>query len=94
MRRRWRRRVALLPLGAGGAALPLSYVNDNYCDCTDGSDQPGTGSAAAAGTGGFSCAARGATSGVATIRRRRRRRLHSATATTRPTERAPTDARS
>ena len=30
-----------MPLDAGGAAvaLPLSYVNDNYCDCADGSDE-------------------------------------------------------
>ncbi len=26
----------------GSQSIPFSYVNDDYCDCTDGSDEPGT----------------------------------------------------
>ncbi|OAD57602.1 Glucosidase 2 subunit beta [Eufriesea mexicana] len=26
----------------GSLLIPFSYVNDNYCDCADGSDEPGT----------------------------------------------------
>ena len=25
----------------GSVTLPFSYVNDDYCDCPDGSDEPG-----------------------------------------------------
>lgn len=28
---------------AGKRKLPLKRVNDNFCDCGDGSDEPGTG---------------------------------------------------
>lgn len=26
----------------GSGTIPFSYVNDDYCDCQDGSDEPGT----------------------------------------------------
>jgi hypothetical protein len=26
----------------GSAVLPYAFVNDDYCDCADGSDEPGT----------------------------------------------------
>ena len=75
--RGWRRRARGAACrwtpAAARVALPLSFVNDNYRDCADGSDEPGTPACAGvapAGTGGFSCAARGATSGVARLRRR------------------------
>ena len=41
----------------GSASLPHSSLNDNYCDCVDGSDEPGT--SACAG-GSFWCANKGA----------------------------------
>merc|ERR1711865_62636 len=28
--------------GSSERTIPFSYVNDNYCDCADGSDEPGT----------------------------------------------------
>lgn len=36
----------------GSMKLPFSYVNDDYCDCPDGSDEPGT---AACSRGKFHC---------------------------------------
>ena len=26
----------------GSRKIPFKYVNDDYCDCQDGSDEPGT----------------------------------------------------
>ncbi|KAG9072543.1 hypothetical protein KI688_000314 [Linnemannia hyalina] len=37
----------------GSKTIPFSAVNDDYCDCVDGSDEPGT---SACGTGRFYCA--------------------------------------
>ncbi|KAF9320731.1 hypothetical protein BGZ91_004674 [Linnemannia elongata] len=37
----------------GSKIIPFSAVNDDYCDCVDGSDEPGT---SACGTGQFYCA--------------------------------------
>ncbi|KAG0318695.1 hypothetical protein BGZ97_003412 [Linnemannia gamsii] len=37
----------------GSKTIPFSAVNDDYCDCIDGSDEPGT---SACGTGQFYCA--------------------------------------
>lgn len=36
----------------GSATIPFSEVNDDYCDCPDGSDEPGT---AACAQGYFYC---------------------------------------
>lgn len=36
----------------GSQLIPFSHVNDNYCDCADGSDEPGT---AACRNGSFYC---------------------------------------
>ena len=46
--------------GGGGAPLAASRVNDDYCDCADGSDEPGTSACGAAGR--FHCANRGSRS--------------------------------
>ena len=40
----------------GSAKLPFRFVNDDYCDCEDGSDEPGT---AACANGIFNCANKG-----------------------------------
>jgi len=40
----------------GSLTLPMSMVNDDYCDCNDGSDEPGT---SACRKGVFYCANRG-----------------------------------
>ncbi|KAF9081034.1 hypothetical protein BGX23_001377 [Mortierella sp. AD031] len=37
----------------GSKTIPFSAVNDDYCDCSDGSDEPGT---SACGTGYYYCA--------------------------------------
>ena len=37
----------------GGAEMPSARVNDDYCDCLDGSDEPGT---SACALGAFHCA--------------------------------------
>mmetsp|Transcript_143550 Transcript_143550/g.459106 ORF Transcript_143550/g.459106 Transcript_143550/m.459106 type:complete len:164 (-) Transcript_143550:23-514(-) len=38
-----------------GAALPLDAINDDFCDCADGSDEPGTGACAGQSTTMFYC---------------------------------------
>ncbi|XP_043197000.1 glucosidase 2 subunit beta-like [Amphibalanus amphitrite] len=40
----------------GSATIQFQYVNDDYCDCEDGSDEPGT---SACAVGSFYCANRG-----------------------------------
>lgn len=42
--------------------LPLSRVNDDYCDCDDGSDEPGTSACAGKPTARFHCQNLGASS--------------------------------
>jgi protein kinase C substrate 80K-H len=36
----------------GSAEIPIQHVNDDYCDCIDGSDEPGT---SACNSGSFYC---------------------------------------
>ncbi|PVD23093.1 hypothetical protein C0Q70_16355 [Pomacea canaliculata] len=39
-----------------GQVIPFEYINDNYCDCTDGTDEPGT---SACANGFFYCENKG-----------------------------------
>ncbi|CAK9093025.1 unnamed protein product [Durusdinium trenchii] len=39
-----------------GSSLPRDAVNDDFCDCDDGSDEPGTGACAGSGATLFYCA--------------------------------------
>ena len=40
-----------------GSSLPRDAVNDDFCDCDDGSDEPGTGACAGSGATLFYCRA-------------------------------------
>jgi hypothetical protein len=40
----------------GSAVIPFGHVNDDYCDCRDGSDEPGT---SACINGVFTCENKG-----------------------------------
>jgi len=44
---------------ASGQALPLTAVNDDFCDCADGSDEPGTGACAGQDATLFYCSNEG-----------------------------------
>lgn len=49
-------------LNGKGRKKPLSVINDNFCDCDDGSDEPGTGACAGTGFTMFYCANEGSVS--------------------------------
>ena len=40
----------------GSQSFPMEFVNDDYCDCNDGSDEPGT---SACPNGSFFCTNKG-----------------------------------
>ena len=44
----------------GGRHIAFARVNDDYCDCADGSDEPGTSACAGRGDAGFYCVNAGA----------------------------------
>lgn len=44
----------------GGREIAFARVNDDYCDCADGSDEPGTSACAGRGDAGFYCVNAGA----------------------------------
>jgi len=46
---------------SGGGEVPFTAVNDNFCDCGDGSDEPGTGACAGQDQTLFHCANEGST---------------------------------
>jgi protein kinase C substrate 80K-H len=57
--------ASALRCNGGSAELPAALVNDDFCDCLDGSDEPGTSACShregrrGAATTGFACVAKG-----------------------------------
>jgi len=43
----------------GSATIPISAVNDDFCDCADGSDEPGTSACEGRPASGFYCENKG-----------------------------------